>query len=219
MPKRIAPLLDRLQALLPLAARQAALPAEWRALHRYILQTFAARAHPPDAEALFHAFPLLDVDAVLARLAADDLIVCEDDDIHATPLIRGAYPFTTEPTLHQVNLGGLEVHAMCAIDALAMAAMFDVTTEIVSCCVQSGQRVRVHQSGARLLEAEPGGLRVGLAWQETGGCAAHSLCREMVFLADAAAAQAWCAGHARREVLSLSVAQQLAAAFFTPLMR
>lgn len=210
----MADALIRLQVLLPLVARQATLPADWQAVHRAILHCFARHMRPPRLEELREWFPALDMAAVLARLVEEDLVVC--DAGRAT--IRGAYPFSAEATGHRVAFGGRCVHAMCAVDALAVAPMCGLDTEIYSDCAHSGQPVRVRQAGETVLEVVPQGLQVGIAWQGTGGCAAHSLCRDMVFLANEAVAQDWQAGRASHEVLSLEAAHALASAFFRPLL-
>lgn len=214
----ISAALERLQTLLPLVARQVALPADWRAVHQAILRGFILQAQPPCHDELRQHFPALDITAVLARLVAEDLIVCEHAGQATAVTIRGAYPFTLEMTPHRVRLGGRQVQAMCAVDALAVAHLCGAETELVSHCAQSAQPVRVHQVGETLLKAFPATLRVGIAWQATGGCAAHSLCRDMVFLADAVVARDWRRDRATHEVLSLDAAVSLGAAFFGPLL-
>ncbi len=204
--------LAHLNALLPLAARQAQLPPEWRALHQTILRAFAARGRPPARAELAAGTP--DVDAALARLRADDLVVLDE-----AGEIAGAYPFTLDATPHTVHVNGHTPRAMCAVDALAVGALFGLATAITSHCAATGAPVRVTQYGLTL-PAAPADLRVGIHWQTPGGCAAHSLCREMPFLRDAAAAEAWRQqAPAERETFTAAQALALADAFFAPLMR
>jgi Alkylmercury lyase len=58
--------------------------------------------------------------------------------------IMVAYPFSGRTTDHIVRFkGGHEVHAMCAIDALGMAPMFDQSIEVVSRDQVTGERIEI----------------------------------------------------------------------------
>jgi hypothetical protein len=60
---------------------------------------------------------------------------------------------------------------------------------------------------------------VGIHWQTPCGHTAHSLCRQMVFLADPVLAATWAAeAPAERRVYTLEQAIALGAAFFVPLL-
>jgi mercuric reductase len=206
--------LERLEGILPLAARQASLPPALRTVHRAILAAFAERGAPPAAEGLVALTEDGDLAGALARLAADDLVVLD-----AAGGVAGAYPFTLEGTPHRVIVHGHTVNAMCALDAVAVAPMFDCVTTIDSRCHVSGTPVRIRMDGARLLEAQPSpDLRVGIRWRSPQVCAAHSLCREMVFLGDAAVAAQWQGDVDAAAVLDLEEAVALGAAFFRPLV-
>lgn len=76
----------------------------------------------------------------------------------------------------------------------------------------------LRQDGVAVLAAEPSlEIQVGIHWQPPQTCAANSLCREMVFLADATVAATWqTVAPAQRDCFSLPVAIELGAAFFTP---
>jgi hypothetical protein len=205
----------RLNRLLPLRERQQALPPALNALHRDILHRFAAAGVPPTRAEIAARPGIGDVDAALQRLAADDLVVLTADRRQ----VSGAYPFTTEPRLHRVRLNGHTVHAMCALDALAVAPLFGVHTQIDSSCHLSGVPVTIHMQGARVIHAVPAAPWVGIHWQGTSGCAAHSLCLEMVFLRDRDTAGQW----QRRAPESISLfdlrhAIRLGMAFFCPLV-
>ncbi|MDX1592759.1 MAG: alkylmercury lyase family protein [Gammaproteobacteria bacterium] len=204
----------RLNAIVPLAERRDALPPAWRRAHREILAGFARDCRPPSRRDLALMAWIDDAGALLDRLAADDLAV-----VDAAGEIAGAYPFTTEPTPHRVTLGPVEVHAMCAVDALAIAPMLDVATRIDSVCAVTGTPVRVRMRGMEIREATPATLRVGIHWAKPArGPTAHSLCRRMLFLADAAAARGWQAeAPESRRLYTLGQAVDLGAAFFVPL--
>jgi len=163
---------QRLQEILPLQARRSALPEAGRRLHRQILASFGHEGRPPTvAECGDFLGVEDDAGGALARLAEDDLIV-----LRADGSIEGAYPFTTSRTAHRVELVGGTVHAMCALDALAMAPMFDADAVVDSRCEVNETRLRIEQSGLELVAAHPtASIHVGIRWGATGGAAARSL--------------------------------------------
>jgi hypothetical protein len=104
-------------------------PAE-RALHRRILRSFA-QGTPPTTDRLTDWADAngLDGDEAMAALDAHDLVHRDPE----TGSIVVAYPFSGRPTAHRVRLAsGIEVFAMCAIDALGMAFMLDTPATITS---------------------------------------------------------------------------------------
>lgn len=177
--------LERLGSQLPLAERQRALPPGHAVIHRVILESFARVGAPP-ARAELEEIAEADPDVILERLAADDLVVLDGGTV------VGAYPFTLEPTPHRLVIEGtVELNAMCSLDAVAVAPVFDREVEIRSSCAITGAPIRIRQRGSSVLDADPGGLRLGIRWLQPTGCAAHSMCREMVFLSDAETAATW----------------------------
>jgi len=207
--------LDKLNSLLPLKTRQSQLEPQLRDLHIAILRHFATAGKPLAREQIAQLLGDADVDASLARLADDDLVVLTRDRHH----IAGAYPFTAEARVHAVLLDGHTVHAMCALDALAIAPMFETATRIDSRCHVTGTPVEIHMQGTELLSAKPGDVRVGIRWQATLGCAARNLCMEMVFLGDADTAGRWQQQDSENiSVYELPDAVRFAAAYFRPLL-
>ncbi len=206
--------LARLNALLPLAQRQVALSPALRALHREILRSFVTQGRPLD----YAQMAALNGDnpgAALQRLADDDLVVLAPD----RRTLIGAYPFTAEARVHRVTVNGHPLHAMCALDALSVAPMFDTATQIQSCCQVQEKPVGIHMQGGALISASPGHPQVGIRWQSTSGCAARSLCLDMIFLYDAATAATWQAQEPdNRDVFALPEAVAFGAAFFRPLL-
>lgn len=207
--------LERLNALLPLAARQHELDRAARLLHRAVLRHFVTAGGTAPQAALATQADGASVAAMLDVLAEGDLIVRGSQGE-----VVGAYPMTTEHTPHRVYVNGHWIHAMCAVDAMAIAPMYDVRARVESVCHVSGAAVTVQQRGATIEAAAPAGdLRVGIRWQDPGQCAAHTLCREMVFLADAAIARRWAQSDPPRcSLFSLNQAAALATAFFRPLV-
>jgi mercuric reductase len=207
--------LDKLNNLLPLKARQAQLEPELRHLHIAVLMHFANSGQPLSRDQVAQQLGSGDVDTALGRLAGDDLIVLSPDNRR----IAGAYPFTAEERVHAVLVNGHTVHAMCALDALAIAPMFETATRIDSRCHITNAPIEIRMQGRELLTAKPGDVRVGIHWQGTSGCAAQSLCMEMVFLGDAEIAQRWQQQDSdNTDLFELPDAVRFAAAFFRPLL-
>lgn len=208
--------LDRLNGLLPLKEHQARLDPALRNLHRAILEGFVRDGKPLSPAQLAAALGNGTVDAALQQLAADDLVVLTPD----RQQLAGAYPFTTEERVHRVLVNGHTVHAMCALDALSVAPMFNTATRIDSRCHVTGTAIEIHLQGAELLSAQPDDPFVGIRWQGTSGCAAQSLCLEMLFLRDRETAVAWQQeDSANRSIFDLPAAIAFGAAFFTPLLQ
>ena len=207
--------LAKLNSLLPLKARQSELEPQLRDLHIAVLRHFATAGRPLSRDEVAQQLGDGDVDAALARLAGDDLVVLSPDNSQ----IVGAYPFTAEKRVHKVLVNGQTVHAMCALDALAIAPMFETATRIDSRCHITDAPIEIHMQGESLLSARPGEVHVGIHWQGTSGCAAQSLCMEMVFLADAETAQRWQQQDSDNiSVYELPDAVTFAGTYFRPLL-
>jgi hypothetical protein len=207
--------LDRLNQLLPLKARQDALNASERDLHRKVLLSFSATGRPLTRAQIAAQAGEEKVDEVLQQLAADDLIVLSGDKREIT----GAYPFTVEQRVHQVNINGQDVYAMCALDALSIAPMCQASTRILSRCHVTDTPVEIQMNADKILSAMPADVHVGIRWQSTSGCAAKNLCMEMVYLKDASTAQAWQQQDSDNiSIYTLDEAVEFGAAFFNPLL-
>jgi hypothetical protein len=101
--------------------RRAGLDPRERRLYREILLGFAGGSPPARGALAASADELeLDLAATLARLQALDLVQTDA----ATGEVAVAYPFSRRPTAHRLELpGGRQAYAMCAVDALGVAAM------------------------------------------------------------------------------------------------
>jgi hypothetical protein len=160
--------LARLRAQFPLEQRLHAAPEPVRATYADVL-THWLRATPPSA-------PAFDADA-LAALVQLDAVVPEEQGL-------GCYPFSTIDTGIHVSLTGGPVHAMCAIDALAIARLARARVRINAACAACGTTIDFHVE-------ENGGLdhdQVDMArviWQDAGtthtSCS-QGLCRSIRFL-------------------------------------
>jgi hypothetical protein len=120
--------------------RHARLTDSERELYFWILRQFAENGRPSGAETRDAAERFgLDAESALAILAREDLVHTDRDGEIAV-----AYPFSGRTTDHVVRFkGGHEVHAMCAIDALGIAPMFERSIEIVSRDPLTRERVGV----------------------------------------------------------------------------
>ena len=208
--------LERLNRLLPLAARQRSLPDELIGLHRAILHSLYSRGLAPSTEEIAALLTSTGMEAALDELRRSDLIVFSQDG-----RLVGAYPMTTEPTPHRLVFPDRSVNAMCAIDALSVTPMFGGSVEIRSKCRITHEPIVIRQEDMRIVEASPSSVMAGVRWQIPGGShAAHSLCMEMVFLKNDEAAQAWHGGALdHHTVFGLNDAVEFGARFFKPLVR
>lgn len=206
----------RLTTQLPLRQRQLALPPAHAALHRAILRMLALQGRAPDATELSTILARDVIEGALARLAADDLVVL--DAAGHCPV--GAYPLTTEDTPHHLRLNGIAINAMCALDALAVAPMFGTRVRVDSRCHVTGDAIALEMDSEHILRADPSPqVHLGIAWQTPCGHAAHSLCREMVFLRDPAIAAAWQGDDDEsHSIYPLGQAVAFASGFFRPLL-
>jgi hypothetical protein len=110
--------------------RVASLEGGLRAVQQQVLRTFATTGRPPAAPALAETAARYGTtpEAVLARLHAEDFL-----RLGADGQIRAAYPFSAAPTRHLVDIdGGPQAYAMCAVDALGVAAMLSTAVTITS---------------------------------------------------------------------------------------
>ena len=122
-------------------AVDAALDERERALYRRLLRRFADGGTPTPAELAAAAAELeVDLGRAAAVFAAEDLVHFDS----AGGAVRVAYPFSATPRGHRVQIDGEHwVEAMCAIDALGIAAMLDRPIEVISHDPVSGGEVWV----------------------------------------------------------------------------
>jgi hypothetical protein len=134
-------------------------------------------------------------------------------------VVIGAYPFTSETTDHLIELPRGTAHAMCSLDALAVAPVFWSRTRVESRCAVTGAPIVIEQDGDELILADPPEPWIGVKWQDPEGHAASSMCRSMVFLADGAAALVWQGGDVDGVgIFPLDDAIAFAHGFFGPLI-
>lgn len=163
--------LGRLRAAFPLEQRVLNAAPAVRAAYAQILSHWWQAAPLPNAEIN---------DALLAELIQLDAVVPQKHGL-------GCYPFSSNDTGIHVTLPAGTVHAMCAIDALAIARLTRTRTRIESNCTTCGAVIACYVE-------ENGGLdhdQVDLArvvWQPATNIAtscSRGLCRQLRFLCPA----------------------------------
>ncbi len=123
------------------AGRRPPAEAGLRAVYQQVLRSFGTTGHAPRAADLAETAAQYGTtaDAVLAALHAGDYLQLGPDG-----QIRAAYPFSGVPTPHLVDIdGGPRAYAMCAIDALGMAAMLGTGVTVTSADPGTGTVVTV----------------------------------------------------------------------------
>ena len=215
MSNKLENALKRLNSILPLQENQDKCDPKVKELHQQMLRSFVNRGRILTREEM--AQWVSDVPTAEAVLSKRDMVTFAES---GEPL--GAYPFTMSERAHAVQVNGYQVHAMCALDALAIGPMFEEATCIMSQCGVTGDPVRIQMSGETIQNLdEVRNVHVGIAWgaADVDSCCADSLCMEMIFLRDHATAQTWLAeGSGDREVFTLQEAVQFSSRFFTPLL-
>lgn len=201
------------------AGRGRRAPAErgLREVHQAVLRHFAATGFAPGASALAAAAaeagrPVRDV---LAELAAEDFLT-----LNGSGRIEAAYPFSAVPTPHRVRLAnGVEVWAMCAIDALGVAAMLHQDVAITSCDPVDGRPVTVTFTGGTA-HWDPADAVVFVGQREQTGPAATVCCGALNFFAEPSTAEAWARQHPdiHGRITTRSEAQRIAEQTFGPLL-
>jgi len=214
MNTKVQTAVDRLNKILPLAERQRKLKPEINSIYQMILRSYVERGRTLDrAEIAEHSG---DIEDVINVLRSNDMVVFDHDD---EPV--GAYPFTMEQRDHKISINNHTVHAMCALDALAISPMFDIETHIDSKCHVSGETISIDQSDQTILNHDKNEkLHFGINWSSAAdNCCATSLCTEMVFLIDKHVAQTWLAeDQQNREIFNIDDATEFASRFFKPLV-
>ena len=195
----------KLNTLLPLAERQQSLSPSEKKIHQSILHDFVktgTAGKEYDRKSL-------------EILSEKDLIVLDKESGE----VIGAYPFSSKSTPHHVFMNDFIVYAMCALDAIAIAPVFYLTTSIKSLCHITKDTIEIKQTGNEITnEHECKDVHVGIRWQDPGSCAAESLCLEMVFLKNVNTAEDWLNRGHDKSVFNLTDAIEFATRYFTPLV-
>jgi Alkylmercury lyase len=194
-------------------ARRARLSDPEREFYFWILHRFATDGRPSGADMEGEATRLgLHTEDALAKLACEDLVHLGDDRE-----VIVAYPFSGRPTAHQVRFqSGHEAYAMCAIDALGIAAMFDQPIHIASNDPLSGDAVRVQLAPDGTASWDPQSAVVVAGVIDRSADSFRTCCPALNFFVSAENGECWLARHpqVRGRVMSLPEAVAAGRAVF-----
>ena len=197
--------LEKLNSILPLKERQQSLEPEARKIHREILNSFAANGKASE-----------DIDpGILKILESNDQVVLDESKTK----VIGAYPFSLKMTAHRIYNDQIDLYAMCAFDAIAIAPVFNVNINVESHCYVTNEPIEIIQHADKVISVKPSeDIYIGIRWQSAGSCAAESLCMEMLYLKDEATAKQWQGGKEDYSIYPLPDAIEFATRYFKPLI-
>lgn len=163
-----------------------------RELYFWILRRFATSGRPSRGEICAAAEQLAtDHEHALETLAREDLIHLGSDGEIAV-----AYPFSGRPTAHRIRFpSGHQAYAMCAIDALGVAPMFEEPIEISSQDPSTGDEIRAQVAPDSRAAWWPGSAVVVAGSLERRQASCHSCCPVLNFFASAENAERWLGEH------------------------
>jgi alkylmercury lyase-like protein len=134
-----------------IAGEEALSPVE-RRLHRALLDALLRTGAVPSREDLagVAGIAVEDLTVRLAALEAADYVALTPDG-----RVGCLYPFSLSPTPHIVVVGERRRYAMCAIDALGIAAILDQRVAIEGGCAACGAPIRLGVTPGTIARAEP----------------------------------------------------------------
>jgi len=186
---------------------------------RTILRLYAELGHAPTRTDVVTASRIAagDIETLLNTLRSHDLI-----DLDLAGEVKLAYPFTQTSTGHRIHIGGNTLNALCAIDALGVAAMLQMDIPISSSCHQCGEAVQVvtAEKGKALKSLMPVNAVV---WYDFAydGSAATSCCPAITFFCSDEHRRRWLQAQAPPRTgvdLAMNEALQVGQAIFGPVL-
>jgi hypothetical protein len=194
-------------------------PAQDR-LWRTVLELFARSGKPPHLYQISEetGLSIESLRTFIGELEANDLLGSGP----WSDVVRYAYPFTSDQTEHHVQLRDRKLHAVCAIDALGIAAMLGTDVVIESSCRGCGSGIEIGTAyrGKSLSYARPINAVV---WYDLAysGCAAASCCPSIAFFCSEAELRQWVSAQNPQPNgyrLTLDEALEVARALFEPVL-
>jgi mercuric reductase len=187
-----------------------------RHLHRAILHAYLKSGKPPSNEEMSNLIGGV-AGPGLEDLAGRDLIVLDGGEI------VGAYPFTSRPSVHRVEIDQNEIAAMCAIDALGAGAMARSDARVRSRCARCNAPIKIDivEHGLAIRSVKPASALVWAGSVEASGCAADTQCATMLFFCDRTHLEDWRTANSADGVgycLTPAQALQLGGAIFRPFL-
>ena len=216
-------------ALMERDARRSGLARAWGAglaapqdlAWRRTLQIFCTLGRPPLVAEIGRDLGLGEGETrgLIRDLEQRDLVGLDE----AASAIGYAYPLTARKTEHRVKLADHVLHALCAVDALGVGAMYGTDSFVRSSCRRCGAAVsvRTDKQGTAIADARPSGVMVwyDLAYDRK---AATSCCPSIAFFCGAEHLRMWRADEgANRSGYDLTLAEafEVGRALFGPLLR
>ncbi|HVH84446.1 MAG TPA: alkylmercury lyase family protein [Steroidobacteraceae bacterium] len=188
---------------------------------RTTLELFARLGRPPQTVEIALEAKLAEaaVRQLVCELRSHDLLGLDDN----AAAIGYIYPLTARRTEHRITLNRHALHALCAVDALGVGAMYRADVVIESSCRSCGAdiTVRTAQDGTALAAAQPAGVMVwyDLAYDRS---AAASCCPSIAFFCGAQHLRQWRDAQGAKRVgtpLTLDEAFEVGRALFGPVLR
>ncbi len=200
--------------------RWAGLDGDGERVRRAVLEAYLEFGHAPSLSHLGETTGL-DAESLrgrLADLARRDIVVGDGG------AIAGAYPFVERARGHRLRIKGVEINAMCAIDALGAGAMCGEDAVIDSACAHCGGPIHIEtrDRGAALAVVAPADAVVRVGIEFANGCAADSICRVMSFFCSDAHLESWRdanLAYGEDYRLSMDEALQTGKAVFAPMLK
>lgn len=215
MNNKLEAALKRLNNILPIKEHQDKCDPKIKELHQQMLRSFVSRGRILNKDEMSNWVD--NVPQAIKVLSENDMATFSESEEPT-----GAYPFTMSEREHIVLVNEFKVHAMCALDALAIAPMFEETTEINSQCRVTGEPVHIQMSAETIQNPqEVNNLHFGIIWgaADSSSSCADSLCMDMIFLKDTDVAKKWLSDDLQgREIFTLTEAVQFSSRFFVPLL-
>lgn len=189
----------------------------WQAVLRF----YAAQGRPPGTDELAATLRVTPgrAAALLRDLQQRDLVGLDP----TSGTVTYAYPLAPDDTGHRVWLGGRVLNALCAIDALGIAEMFDADATVTARCRSCGDTVTVStaERGRVLRSVSPA---LSVVWYDFAyaGSAAASCCPHIAFFCSDKHLRDWLDGQQPARVgarLPMPEALELGRAIFGPVMR
>jgi alkylmercury lyase len=187
---------------------------------RTVLELFAVLGRPPHLQEIANetGYFVENLRILVAKLQAHDLLGIDK----AAGAIAYAYPFTGQETEHRVRLRGRQLRAVCAVDALGVAAMFRTDVVIKSSCRACGSPIEIAtaEAGKSLSHARPGDTVV---WYDLAysGQPAASCCPAIAFFCSRAGLRQWLSAQSPQRAgyrLTLDEALEVGRALFEPVL-
>jgi alkylmercury lyase len=176
---------------------------------RRTLELFCALGRPPLVAEIGRDLRLDEEETrgLIRELEERDLVGLDE----TAPAIGYAYPLTARKTEHRVRVAAHLLHALCAVDALGVGAIYGTDVLVESSCRRCRTAVRVctGKQGTAIADARPSAVMVwyDLAYDRK---AATSCCPAIAFFCGAEHLRMWRADEgARRSGYDLTLAEAL----------